>query len=90
MKISQGVNDYNNDNNNNNNNNTSFNDNNGFDSFFVLTEGIPIFSHTNFALHRLVRLTLLYYSLICKVIYDSPCSFLFKVFSILCFLMMVG
>ena len=59
MKISQGVNDYNNDN---NNNNTSFNDNNDFDCFFVLTEGIPIFSHTNFALHRLVRLTLLYYS----------------------------
>ena len=52
--------------------------------------GAPIFLHTNFALHRLIHLTLLYYSLICKVVFDLFCLFLFQVFSILCFLMMRG
>ena len=37
------------------------------------------FSHTLISpRHRIVRLTLLYYSLICKVVYDLSCSFLFK------------
>ena len=36
------------------------------------------FSHILISpLHRLVRLTLLYYSLTCKVVYDLSCSFLF-------------
>ena len=40
-------------------------------------------------LHRLVHLTRLYYSLICKVVLDLFYSFLSEVSSILCFLMMV-
>ena len=49
----------------------------GFCCFFVLFEGIPIFSQTNFALHKLIHLTQLYYSLVCKVVCDLFYSFLF-------------
>ena len=49
------------------------------------------FSHKLISpLQRLVPLTRLYYSLICKVVLDLFYSTLFQVFSILCFFMMVN
>ena len=48
------------------------------------------FSHSLISpLHWLDRLTLLYYSLICKASFYLSCSLLFYVFFILCFLIMV-
>ena len=62
----------------------------GFDCFIVLFEG-PQFSHTLISpLHRLDHLTQICYLLICKVAFDLFCLFLFKVSTILCFLMMKG
>ena len=49
----------------------------GFDCFFVLFEGIPFFHTLISPLHRLDHLTQLYYLLICKVIFDLFCLFLF-------------
>ena len=53
------------------------------DCFFMLFEGILIFSQTNLLLHRLIHLSQLYYSSVCKVVCDLFFPFLSQMFSIL-------